>query len=80
MRYDFIMLAPDIEGVEVQADLEANQVVALNLAGPLGKTPTGVRVIGTGPSPCTAIITGPGRDGLTDVMATATGFYTLWVY
>lgn len=73
-----LQIDPSILGMPFTVTLVAGQVVALDFTA-LGKTPSGCRVQ-SGVTPCVATITGPGRGVLTDVMGTASGTFTLWVW
>ncbi len=74
-----LQAAPFICGTTIVANLLAGIPVALDLAAPLGKAPTGLIVI-SGQAPCVAAITGLAHGGLYSVTGTATGTFTIWVY
>lgn len=73
-----LQAAPFICGILVQANLVSGQFVALDFSA-LGKPASGAIVL-FGPVPCMIESMAPGRGGLTNVQATSSGQFTLWVF
>lgn len=73
-----LQAAPFICGIQVQANLVAGQFVACDFTA-LGKPASGALVL-MGPAPCLIEALTTGHGGLTDVMATTSGTFSLLVY